>query len=83
MARDDDIFADESCLGLFEVREGNRSVNLGGTRVPANFKSDASLLGIHEEPFVKGTFMVHGDFGVMTEKVRKALKDGRFRKRWR
>ena len=73
MARKKYIVSQEGSPVLFEVRKWDSKIDLSGPCIPSEYEVESKFRGVVDISLVECPFVVHHDFGIMTEEVWNAL----------
>ena len=58
---------------LFEVEKWDSKIDLSGPYIPSNYELESTFRGVVDVPLAEFPFVVHREFGIMTEEVWNAL----------
>ena len=73
MARKKSVVSQEVSLVLFEVFKWDTKINLSGPCIPSYYELESTFRGVVDVSLVECLFVVHSDFGIMTEEVWNSL----------
>ena len=73
MARKQSVVSQEGSPVLFEVGKWDSKIDLSGPWIPSTYELEYKFRGLVDVSLVECPFVVHRDFGIMTEEVWNAL----------
>ena len=73
MARKQYVVSQEVIPVLFEVGNWDSKIDLSGTWIPSDYELESTFGGVVDVSLLEFPFVVHRDFGIMTEEVWNAL----------
>ena len=73
MARKKSIISQEGISVLFEVGKWDSKTDISGPCIPSDYELESTFRGVVDISLVECSFVVHHDFGIMTEEVWNAL----------
>ena len=73
MSRKKSVVSQEGSPVLFEVWKWDTKINIDGNCIPSEYELESIFRGVVYASLVELPFVVHHEFGVMTEEVRKIL----------
>ena len=73
MARKQSVISQEGISVLFEVGKWDSKTDIYGPCIPSDYELESTFRGVVDVPLVEFPFVVHREFGIMTEEVWNAL----------
>ena len=73
MSSKQSVVSQEGSPVLFEVGEWDSKFDLSGPCIPSDYELESTFRGVVDISLVECPFVVHRDFGIMTEEVGNAL----------
>ena len=73
MARKQYVVSQEGSPVLFEVRKWDSKIDLSRPCIPSDYELESTFRGVVDISLLECPFVVHCDFGIMTEEVWNSL----------